>query len=165
MRGSSSPWQDVRAGGGMQMLPSNASPAASGKWVQRFWPPTAGSMGDSSRRKSYSHGPHMPPWPSWVHACISGHRNLPSCPGWGGLPPAPTFLFKNCYPTTPSPLSLPFLALVCRDWEIPLLQQTPEDRAWQKNPLCNPVYLLLPPCTEFNQTPWGFTHFQLQILS
>lgn len=85
--------------------------------------------------------------------------------GWGGLPPAPTFLLKNCYPTTLSLLSLPFLALGCRDWEIPLLQQTPEDRAWQKNPLCNPVYLLLPPCTEFNQTPWGITHFQLHILS
>ncbi|KAL2309239.1 hypothetical protein Nmel_005424 [Mimus melanotis] len=51
------------------------------------------------------------------------------------------------------------------DWEIQHLQQIPEDRAWQKNPLCNPVYLLLPACTEFNQTPWGFTHFQLQISS
>lgn len=37
------------------MLPSSASCAASGKWVQRFWHPTAGSTGDSSRRKSYSH--------------------------------------------------------------------------------------------------------------
>lgn len=164
MRGFSSPWQDVRAGGGMQMLPSNASPAASEKWVQRFWPPTAGSMGDSSRRKSYSHGPHMPPWPSWVHACISGHRNLPSCPGCGGLPAAPTFLFKNCYPSTPRPPEPSLSGISLQRLGNPT-SPTPEDRAWQKNPLCNPVYLLLPPCTEFNQTPWGFTHFQLQILS
>lgn len=77
----------------------------------------------------------------------------------------PLFSSRIATQALQAPLSLPFLALVCRDWEIPLLQQTPEDRAWQKNPLCNPVYLLLPPCTEFNQTPWGFTHFQLQILS
>lgn len=147
------------------MLPGNANPAVSGKWVQCFWHPTAGSTGDSSRRKSYSHGHMCHHGHLGFMPVFFGHRNLPPCPGWGGLPPAPTFLLRNCYPTTSSLLSLPFLELFCRDWEIQHLQQTPEDRAWQENPLRNPVYLLLPACTEFKQTPWGFTHFQLQILS
>lgn len=47
-------------------MPSNACPDASGKWVQCFWHPTAGSTGDSSRRKSFSHR----------HACHQGHLGL-----------------------------------------------------------------------------------------
>lgn len=110
----------------------------------------------SSRRKNYSHRPPSPLCPAWACACISGHRNLPPCPGWGGLLPAPPFLLEESYPTAPSLLCLPFLALVGRGGEVPLLQQTPEDRAWQRNPPRNPIYLLLPPHTAFNQTPRGF---------
>lgn len=47
----------------MAGLEVEGSPAASGKWVQRFWHLTAGSTGYSSRRKSFSH----------ANTCHRGH--------------------------------------------------------------------------------------------
>lgn len=157
MREFSSPRQDVRPGGGRQTLPLGSGSSASGTPLQ-------------AAQGTHPEGRVIPmrtrATMAVLDSCLYFWPQEPATmPRMGWVTPCTHFSPQEWLPNHSSLPSLSFLALFFKDWEIPHLQQTPEDRAWQKNPVCNPVYLLLPACTEFNQTSWGFTHFQLQISS
>lgn len=146
----------------MQVLQGNANPAASGKWGPA--PHCRQHGGAHPEGKIIPIGHPVPCarlglMPVFLATGTCHHARA----GW--VTPCTPFSPRGELPNLSKLLCLPFLALVGRGGEVPLLQRTPEDRAWQRNPPRNPIYLLLPPHTTFSQTPRGFTRFQLRISS